>query len=253
MSSSTKLSAYIEDKLLKIIKEEMQDHILTNERDIESSIYHHLRVQVGKIDGLRLATNFSINKFRVAPGKTSFRQPDIVILKTKIRPNPIIAIEIKRKLRSNNVLETVIKKDIKKLEKFRKAKIIQKGYIIFVTNNKKSKAIDLVEQSQELVSDKKIKVLVVNPIENYDNNEQKEYFKNLKTFEKYNYKKEKVHKQKRSRAAKKRSQTLGKINLKKIARNAAKTKQNRKIDKQKEQRKENRKIQRKRRKKRLHK
>ena len=38
MSSSTKLSAYIEDKLLKIIKEEMQDHILTNERDIESVI-----------------------------------------------------------------------------------------------------------------------------------------------------------------------------------------------------------------------
>ena len=253
MSSQSRLSDYIEGKLLVAIKKEMQDHILTNERDIESSIYHHLRVQVDKLDGWRLATNFSIKKFKVAPGVTSFRQPDIVILKAKIRPSPIIAIEIKRKLRSTTALETVIRKDIKKLEKFHKAKIIQRGYVIYVTNNKQSTAKELVDQSNELISDKKIKVLVVNPIENYDAKEQNKYFEKLGTFGTYNFKKEKKHKQTRSRATKKRNQTLGKTKLKEIARDAARTKQMKKKEQEKKVRREKKIKKASLRKKRLHK
>ena len=126
--NTAKIANYIEKRLLKKIKVEVQDHYLTNERDIESAIYHHLRDKIIKDETLRIATNYTVSKLRVpgskraAKGKRSFRQPDIVVLRTADRPRPLIAIELKRKLRSNNVVD-LITKDVRKLELFKKKKI----------------------------------------------------------------------------------------------------------------------------------
>ena len=123
------IANYIEKRLLKKIKVEVQDHYLTNERDIESAIYFHLRNRIKNDETLSLATNYTVSKLRVpgsnraAKGKKSFRQPDVVVLRTLRRPRPLIAIEIKQILRSNNVVH-VITNDVKKLKLFKKRKII---------------------------------------------------------------------------------------------------------------------------------
>ena len=77
-----------------------------------------------------------------------------------------------------------------------------------------------------------------NTIENYDTKEQSKYYKKWHTFGTYNFKKEKKHKQTRSRATKKRNQTLGKIKLKEIARDAARTKRVKKKEQEKKVRRE---------------
>ena len=123
---TAKIANYIEKHLLKKIKVEVQDHYLTNERDIESAIYYHLRDKIEGDDTLRLGTNFTISKLKVpgssraAKGKRSFRQPDIVVLRTAGRPKPLIAIEIKRKLGRNNVVYNLLIKDVRKLVLFKK-------------------------------------------------------------------------------------------------------------------------------------
>jgi len=230
---TVKIANYIEKHLLKKIKDEIQDHYLTNERDIESAIYFHLRNRIEGDETLRLGTNFTISKLKVtgssraAKGKRSFRQPDIVVLRTADRPRPIIAIEIKRKLRSNNVINLLIK-DVKKLELFKKRKIIEKGYILFVTNNYSQTAAEIEGEANKSVKVNGVKVLVTNPIEDYSAQEQEKYFRNLEKYEKYNYKKEKKYKRKRSKAAKKANKTRGPKGRKKAAQKTQKTKREKK-------------------------
>ena len=230
---TAKIANYIEKHLLKKIKDEIQDHYLTNERDIESAIYFHLRNRIEGDETLRLGTNFTISKLKVtgssraAKGKRSFRQPDIVVLRTARRPKPLIAIEIKRKLRSNNTVNLLIK-DVEKLELFKKKKIIEKGYILFVTNNYAKTAAEIEDKVNESVKVNGVKVLVTNPIENYSEQARDEYFKKLQTFQSYNYKKEKKYKRKRSKAAKKRIQTLGSRGLKRAAKKMRRTKKEKK-------------------------
>ena len=218
---------YIENELLTTIKKEVQEFILTNERDIEASIYHHLRLYLKKLksSSLRLATNFTVSKVKVISRNSSFRQPDIVILKQIQNPRPIIAIELKQNLKSNHQLEKEIKKDIKKLERFRKLDIIETGYSIFITNDSYSTASELEKRSKKLIKDKKIKVLIINPIEDYleDTSKVKEYFSQLNTFKEYNHQKEKVIKRKRRQAAYDASEALGKKKRIEKAKKAART------------------------------
>ena len=225
---TTKIANYIEKHLLKKIKVEVQDHYLTNERDIESAIYYHLRDKIEGDDTLRLGTNFTFSKLKVpgssraAKGKRSFRQPDIVVLRTAGRPKPLIAIEIKRKLGSNNTVNLLIK-DVEKLELFKKKKIIEKGYVLFVTNNYVQTAAEIEDEANSWIKVNGVKVLVTNPIEGFSVQQQEKYFRNLKKYEKYNYKKEKKHKRIRSKAAKKANETRGPKGTKKAAQKRLKT------------------------------
>ena len=225
----TRITKYIEKRLLRKIKEEILDHYLTNERDIESAIYHHLRDKIIKDETLRIATNYTVSKLRVpgskraAKGKRSFRQPDIVVLRTADRPRPLIAIELKRKLRSNNVVD-LITKDVRKLELFKKKKIIHKGYILFITNNYALTAAQIEDEANKSVKVNGVKVLVINPIEDLTDDEREEYFQNLKKYEKYNFKTERRYKRIRSKAAKKQKRTLGRKGVRRAAKKAAKTK-----------------------------
>ena len=225
---TTKIANYIEKRLLKKIKVEVQDHYLTNERDIESAIYFHLRDRIKGDETLRLGTNFTFSKLKVpgssraAKGKRSFRQPDIVVLRTAGRPKPLIAIEIKRKLRRNNVVD-LLKKDVKKLELFKKKKIIEKGYVLFVTNNYVQTAAEIEDVANNWIKVNGVKVLVTNPIEGYSVQEQEKYFRNLEKYEEYNYTKEKKHKRIRSKAAEKANETRGVEGRKEAAKKRLKT------------------------------
>ena len=246
---TAKIANYIEKHLLKKIKVEVQDHYLTNERDIESAIYYHLRDKIEGDDTLRLGTNFTISKLKVpgssraAKGKRSFRQPDIVVLRTAGRPKPLIAIEIKRKLGSNNTVNLLIK-DVEKLELFKKKKIIEKGYILFVTNNYAKTAAEIEGKVNESVKVNGVKVLVTNPIEGYSVQEQEKYFRNLKKYGKYNYQKEKKYKRKRSKAAKKANKTRGPKGRKKAAQKTQKTKREKKRMEESRKRKRRRTVKR---------
>ena len=230
---TTKIANYIEKRLLKKIKSEVQDHYLTNERDIESAIYFHLRDRIKGDETLRLGTNFTISKLKVpgssraAKGKRSFRQPDIVVLRTAGRPKPLIAIEIKRKLRRNNVVD-LLKKDVEKLELFKKKKIIEKGYVLFVTNNYVQTAAEIEDVANNWIKVNGVKVLVTNPIDGLTAKQEEKYFQNLEKYEEYNYKKEKKHKRVRSKAAKKASKTRGVKGRKKAAQKMQKTKREKK-------------------------
>ena len=225
---TAKIANYIENRLLDKIKREVQDHYLTNERDIESAIYFHLRDKIKCDERLRLGTNFSVTKLKVpgskraAKGKRSFRQPDIVVLRTARRPKPLIAIEIKRKLRSNNTVKLLIN-DVKKLELFKKRRIIEKGYVLFVTNNYVQTAAEIEDEANSWIKENGVKVLVTNPIEGFSVQQQEKYFQNLEKYEKYNYKKEKKHKRIRSKAAEKANKTRGVKGQKKATRKRLKT------------------------------
>ena len=185
--NTAKIANYIEKRLLKKIKVEVQDHYLTNERDIESAIYYHLRDKIKGDETLRLGTNFSITKLRVpgskraAKGKRSFRQPDIVVLRTAGRPKPLIAIEIKRKLRSNNTVKLLIN-DVEKLELFKKRRIIEKGYVLFVTNNYVQTAAEIEDEANSWIKENGVKVLVTNPIEIIVSKHVTSILKNCKHF-----------------------------------------------------------------------
>ena len=230
---TARIANYIEKRLLKKIKVEVQDHYLTNERDIESAIYYHLRDKIKGDETLRLGTNFTISKLKVpgssraAKGKRSFRQPDIVVLRTAGRPKPLIAIEIKRKLGRNNVVD-LLKKDVKKLELFKKKKIIEKGYVLFVTNNYVQTAAEIEDVAKSWIKVNGVKVLVTNPIDDLTPQEEGKYFQNLEKYEEYNYKKEKKHKRVRSKAAKKANKTRGLKGRKKAAQKMQKTKREKK-------------------------
>ena len=223
-----KIANYIEKHLLKKIKDEIQDHYLTNERDIESAIYFHLRDRIKGDETLRLGTNFTFSKLKVpgssraAKGKRSFRQPDIVVLRTAGRPKPLIAIEIKQRLRRNNVVD-LLKKDVEKLELFKKKKIIEKGYVLFVTNNYVQTAVEIEDVANNWIQVNGVKVLVTNPIDGLTAQEEEKYFQNLEKYEEYNYKKEKKYKRKRSKAAKKANKTRGVKGQKKATRKRLKT------------------------------
>ena len=221
---TTKIAHFIENRLLDKIKREVQDHYLTNERDIESAIYFHLRDRIKGDETLRLGTNFTFSKLKVpgssraAKGKRSFRQPDIVVLRTAGRPKPLIAIEIKRKLGRNNVVDLLIK-DVRKLVLFKKKKIIEKGYVLFVTNNYVQTAAEIEDVANNWIKVNGVKVLVTNPIDGLTAKQEEKYFQNLEKYEEYNYKKEKKYKRKRSKAAKKANKTRGLKGRKKAAQN----------------------------------
>jgi len=246
---TARIANYIEKRLLKKIKVEVQDHYLTNERDIESAIYYHLRDKIKGDETLRLGTNFTISKLKVpgskraAKGKRSFRQPDIVVLRTAGRPKPLIAIEIKRKLGRNNVVD-LLKKDVKKLELFKKKKIIEKGYVLFVTNNYVQTAAEIEDVAKSWIKVNGVKVLVTNPIDGLTPQEEVKYFQNLEKYEEYNYKKEKKHKRVRSKAAKKASKTRGVKGRKKAAQKMQKTKREKKRMEESRKRKRRRTVKR---------
>ena len=242
---TARIANYIENRLLDKIKREVQDHYLTNERDIESAIYFHLRDKIKNDETLRLGTNFTISKLKVpgssraAKGKRSFRQPDIVVLRTAGRPKPLIAIEIKRKLRSNNTVKLLIN-DVEKLELFKKRRIIEKGYILFVTNNYVQTAAEIEDVANNWIKVNGVKVLVTNPIDGLTAKQEEKYFQNLEKYEEYNYKKEKKHKRVRSKAAKKANKTRGLKGRKKAAQKMQKTKREKKRRKESKNRRRRR-------------
>ena len=246
---TTTIAHFIENRLLDKIKREVQDHYLTNERDIESAIYFHLRDRIKGDETLRLGTNFTISKLKVpgssraAKGKRSFRQPDIVVLRTAGRPKPLIAIEIKRKLRSNNTVKLLIN-DVKKLELFKKRRIIEEGYVLFVTNNYVQTAAEIEDVANNGIKVNGVKVLVTNPIDGLTAQEEEKYFQNLKKYGKYNYQKEKKYKRKRSKAAKKANKTRGPKGRKKAAQKTQKTKSEKKRMEESRKRKRRRTVKR---------
>ena len=81
------ITRYIEKELrkdiLREVKPRKKDTLpkITNERDLESSIYFHLRQKLGKSNNFKLATNYSVHGYRKkGASDTSQMMPDVVVL-----------------------------------------------------------------------------------------------------------------------------------------------------------------------------
>jgi hypothetical protein len=81
------ITRYIEKELrkdiLREVKPRKKDTLpkITNERDLESSIYFHLRKKLGKSNNFKLATNYSVHGYmKKGASDTSQMMPDVVVL-----------------------------------------------------------------------------------------------------------------------------------------------------------------------------
>ena len=99
MKDST-LTRFIEKTLVEKIKNDSKKFKILNERDLESSMYYHLRKFL-KNEKYKISTNFTVSGAspkRKRKGERKFFQPDLVILEWKSdfeKPKMRVAIELK--------------------------------------------------------------------------------------------------------------------------------------------------------------
>ena len=120
---------------------------ITNERDLESSIYYRLRKKIGKAGNFKIATNFSVHGYRKKGTEDkSFAMPDIVILEwisSFERPRMKVAIELKimepeelmdkKKLQFKKIIDGKdFQSDFRKLNVLKRKNWIDYGYFIYL-------------------------------------------------------------------------------------------------------------------------
>ena len=99
MKDST-LTRFIEKTLVEKIKNDSKKFKILNERDLESSMYYHLRKFL-KNENYKISTNFTVSGAspkKKRKGERKFFQPDLVILEWKSdfeKPKMRVAIELK--------------------------------------------------------------------------------------------------------------------------------------------------------------
>jgi len=125
---SRNIAAFVKDHLIEKIIADLKHLLISNEGDLQSSVYYHLREFLKGNKELRLSSELTIRPKRT----TSDIFIDITISKiilTHKLMQPIVAIELKE---HPGLEERDAKKDIKKLQMLRKRKIIKYGFLIYV-------------------------------------------------------------------------------------------------------------------------
>ena len=172
---------------------------ITNERDLESVIYHHLREKLKHQLDLKISTNYTFSGVKLRKGERSFVQPDIVISRwrddfhpkfienpksahsgSKGYPEMLIAFELKseqpgqpisheKKYYENLFKNKSMQKDFKKLNSARKTEYIQNGYFFYLYQD-----VDVSEINMKKIINKSIKntkrfeIIVINRFSNLD-------------------------------------------------------------------------------------
>ena len=162
MKDST-LTRFIEKTLVEKIKNDSKKFKILNERDLESSMYYHLRKFL-KNENYKISTNFTVSGAspkRKRKDERKFFQPDVVILEWENdfeKPKMRVAIELKSRppgepinpeieyydtlFESKNML-----KDFKKLNLMIKEGITVYGYFFYLyfdINHKETKIKQII-------------------------------------------------------------------------------------------------------------
>ena len=151
------ITRYIEKELrkdiLREVKPRKKDTLpkITNERDLESSIYFHLRQKLGKSNNFKLATNYSVHGYmkKGASDETQM-MPDVVVLEwisdfEKPKINLMMELKIMEPKEpvdiDRNVFNTIIKKefnsDFRKLNYALRKKWTDSAYFVYLYHSPK--------------------------------------------------------------------------------------------------------------------
>ena len=130
----TEIDDFIRKKLIKLLEEDQKNWYVSSEGDLQSAVYYHLRNFLKKSN--KIARRWFVQNKLTTESK-SLIYPDIVIsrLREQGKLKPYFAIELKITKRFER---SVLKKDIKKLEKLvsRKNRFKQ-GFVIYVCRDEK--------------------------------------------------------------------------------------------------------------------
>jgi len=128
------ISAYIEKKLKDQIINDMKDHLISNEAELQFSVLYHLKQFLNHYEKIRISSELPI---RIKSSDSDMRV-DVVVSKVVHSFSeiaPLVAIELKE---NREFKEDEMRKDIEKLQKLKKNKVIRFGYQIFICRSRNS-------------------------------------------------------------------------------------------------------------------
>jgi len=193
---------------------------ITNERDLESVIYYHLRKKIHGDYSLKISTNFTFNGIdskeigkKRKKNKTTFIQPDVVVLRWKKKEHnpfidadkrtrktrgflkPLMAFELKHMQPGEVVWRTKedyrelfknrsLQKDFKKLNMLLENEYVDNAYFIYLYHDEKitEKNLKTIIKSQVEKKHSKLEIITINKFK--ITKEEKEKEKNRKKWNK---------------------------------------------------------------------
>jgi len=129
---SPKVSSFIENSLKGLIINDMKNHAISNEADLQFSVVNHLNQFLDKYENVKVSSQLPI---RIKKNDSDIFVDVVVstVVHSFAEISPFVAIELKEHL---NFRESDLRDDLKKLEKLRKHNIIKNGYQIFICRSK---------------------------------------------------------------------------------------------------------------------
>ena len=165
---------------------------ITNERDLESAIYYHLRKKLKGSKDLKISTNYTFSGVKKRH-ETTFVQPDIIISqwiddfhpkfiespeltdpKSKGYPKPLIAFELKSEQPGNSIFrekmqyqilfkKTAMQKDFRKLNDALRKGYIENGYFFYLYHDMYISEKNIKKIIEESIKNKqRFDVIVIN-------------------------------------------------------------------------------------------
>ena len=191
------ITRFIEKDLRKKIQREVRPSKIklpkiTNERDLESSIYFHLRDKIRKVSNFKIATNFSVRGYRKkGASEKNQMMPDIVILEwIDDLQKPKIKLMIELKIMkpsepldiSKDGFENIIKNqdgfvsDFRKLNYAKRKKWVDYGYFVYLYHSPKisQRTVEnlIRKEVEKGVSKMRFKPIAINKFESRTSNKK---------------------------------------------------------------------------------
>lgn len=147
-----KIARFIENDLVQKVRKDQWNYKIGNERDLEHSIYYHLRNFIKKTNRIKISSNYTISGYPIWKQKKSkktkklvwkksdFIMPDILISFIPTGQESLdhkIAFELKasnpgRSHDINHLSNKDIQKDFKKLNKLRQSREVDYCYFFYL-------------------------------------------------------------------------------------------------------------------------
>ena len=160
---SRNISAYIEKKLKDLIIDDMKDHLISNEAELQFSVLHHLKQFLNHYEKIRISSELPI---RINSSDSDMRV-DVVVSKVVhgfSEIAPLVAIELKE---SSELNDSELRKDIEKLLKLKKNRVIRFGYQIYICRSKYSEK-ELQDSANRYVKSEFVNSIIPIVINIYD-------------------------------------------------------------------------------------
>jgi len=151
------VSSFIENSLKDLIINDLKNHTISNEADLQFSVVYHLKQLLDVYENIRISSQLPIRIKR----KDSDIFVDVVIstvVHSFSEISPFIAIELKE---HNEFSVNDMRNDVRKLEKLYQNKVIKYGFQIYICRSKYQEKI-LQDESYGCVKMSAITPIVIN-------------------------------------------------------------------------------------------